>query len=261
MKKNTYKILLFVFAAAIFALSSVLIPKFDIFSSVEEYQSSQVIYDSEVEKLNAELNESNASSKNSEQSDLKIYNEDKPVVADGENSKSQSKSISASESKSEEINAPKINNSLPHETVKSTAGQQLQCTLSVTCTTILNNWERLNPEKVDIVPKDGIIYPEQAVTFYEGESVFYVLLREMKKERIHLEFSNAAIYSSAYIEGISNIYEFDCGELSGWMYKVNGQFPNYGCSKYILKEGDNVEWIYTCDLGKDIGGSYSAQQE
>ena len=38
------------------------------------------------------------------------------------------------------------------------------------------------------------------------------------------------------------------------MYKVNGVFPNYGCSKYTLKNGDVVEWVYTCDLGRDVGG-------
>ena len=62
------------------------------------------------------------------------------------------------------------------------------------------------------------------------------------------------MYNSAYIEGINNLYEFDCGELSGWMYKVNGWFPNYGCSRYQLKEGDVIEWVYTCDLGVDVGG-------
>ena len=43
----------------------------------------------------------------------------------------------------------------------------------------------------------------------------------------------------------------------GWMYKVNGWFPNYGCSRYQLKEGDTIEWVYTCDLGVDVGGFYS----
>ena len=40
-------------------------------------------------------------------------------------------------------------------------------------------------------------------------------------------------------------------------YKVNGWFPNYGCSRYQLKEGDTIEWVYTCDLGVDVGGFYS----
>ena len=70
---------------------------------------------------------------------------------------------------------------------------------------------------------------------------------------------NTPVYNSAYIEGISNLYEFDCGERSGWMYKVNGWFPNYGCSRYELKNGDKIEWVYTCDLGRDVGGDYSAR--
>ena len=36
-------------------------------------------------------------------------------------------------------------------------------------------------------------------------------------------------------------------------YSVNGWFPNYGCSLYQLKDGDVVEWRYTCDLGEDLG--------
>lgn len=69
-----------------------------------------------------------------------------------------------------------------------------------------------------------------------------------------MEFSNTPMYNSAYIEGINNLYEFDCGELSGWAYKVNQWFPNYGASRYLLKDGDVIEWLYTCDLGTDIGG-------
>jgi hypothetical protein len=55
------------------------------------------------------------------------------------------------------------------------------------------------------------------------------------------------------IAGINNLYEFDVGELSGWMYKVNGWYPNYGCSRYQVKDGDLIEWNYTCDLGRDLG--------
>ena len=132
------------------------------------------------------------------------------------------------------------------------------CTLSVKCDTILDNIAWLDKEKVDIVPKDGVIFAEKTVTFYEGESVFNLLLREMKRNNIHMEFVNTPIYNSAYIEGIANLYEFDCGELSGWMYEVNDWFPNYGCSRYQLKQGDRVEWVYTCDLGVDVGGYYAA---
>ncbi|MEE0867022.1 MAG: DUF4430 domain-containing protein [Clostridia bacterium] len=139
----------------------------------------------------------------------------------------------------------------PENTVIS--HKELTCTMSVRCDAILKNIALLDKAKVELVPKDGIIYGEQSVTFYEGESVFNVLVREMKRNKIHMKFENTPVYNSAYIEGIGNLYEFDCGELSGWMYKVNGWFPNYGCSRYQLKEGDKVEWVYTCDLGADVG--------
>lgn len=139
---------------------------------------------------------------------------------------------------------------------------ELTCTLSVSCETILNNMDKLDKNKADIIPENGVILAEKTAVFYEGESVFNVLSREMKKNKIHLEFVNTPIYNSAYIEGIANIYEFDCGNLSGWMYKVNGKFPNYGCSRYKLSDGDKVEWVYTCDLGRDVGDdSYGGGQK
>jgi len=135
------------------------------------------------------------------------------------------------------------------------------CKISVSCSTILNNIEWLDEEKIELVPEEGVILPLTEVVFYEGESVFNVLQREMKRNKIHMEFENTPMFNSAYIEGINNLYEFDCGELSGWMYKVNGWFPNYGCSRYRLKEGDVVEWVYTCDLGIDVDGYYSTGGE
>ncbi len=134
-------------------------------------------------------------------------------------------------------------------------------TLSVTCKSILNNMDKFNEDKLEVLPEDGIIYPAKKVVFYEGESVFDVLLREMQENEIHMEFEMTPIYNSHYIAGINNIYEFDCGELSGWMYKVNDWFPNYGVSRYQLEDGDVVELIYTCDLGRDIGGDSALRGE
>ena len=127
------------------------------------------------------------------------------------------------------------------------------CTFSIECSTILNNLDMLDPDKLEMVPSGGVILSKTTVTFYEGESVFDVLQRLCKEKGIHMESSWTPIYNSADIEGIHNLYEFDCGELSGWMYRVNGWYPNYGCSRYQLKDGDVVEWRYTCDLGHDVG--------
>mgnify|MGYP000547412666 FL=1 len=68
-----------------------------------------------------------------------------------------------------------------------------------------------------------------------------------------MEYSFTPVYNSDYIEGINNLYEYDCGRGSGWMYCVNGWYPNYGCSRYIVQPGDEIEWHYTCDFGRDLG--------
>ena len=136
-------------------------------------------------------------------------------------------------------------------------GKTNTCTFSIECSTILNNLSMLEPDKLEMVPSGGVILAKTTVTFYEGESVFDVLQRVCKEKGIHLESSWTPIYNSAYIEGIHNLYEFDCGSLSGWMYRVNGWYPNYGSSRYQLKDGDIVEWRFTCDLGNDIGGGYA----
>lgn len=144
---------------------------------------------------------------------------------------------------------------LPVEPQEAVIGEAAySCTISISCATILDNLDWLNPEKTELAPADGWILPAQTVTFYEGESVFNVLQRTCKQQSIHMEYSNTPMYNSAYIEGIHNLYEFDCGEGSGWMYKVNGWFPNYGCSRYQLQDGDVIEWVYTCNYGDDVGG-------
>ena len=132
------------------------------------------------------------------------------------------------------------------------------CTVSISCAAILENLDRLDAEKTDLVPADGVLLAPTAVEFTEGESVFDVLKRVCRENKIHMEFSETPVYQSAYIEGIGNLYEFDCGEGSGWMYRVNGEFPNYGCSRYVLADGDTVEWVYTCDFGADVGGRVGA---
>ena len=55
-----------------------------------------------------------------------------------------------------------------------------------------------------------------------------------------------------YVHGIGNIYEFDFGDLSGWVYLVNGESASIGCAQYVLQPGDRVEFRYTLELGKDI---------
>ena len=133
----------------------------------------------------------------------------------------------------------------PQETGKSDAAYS--CTISISCADVLSNVDDCAPETAAVIPKDGWILRPVTVTFTEGESVFDVLQRVCRENNIHVEYNTAAGYNSAYIEGIGNLYEFDAGELSGWIYSVNGWFPNYGSSRYQLKSGDTICWVYSID--------------
>lgn len=141
---------------------------------------------------------------------------------------------------------------------KPDTSQQATCTISISCATILDNMDKCDESKRALIPADGTILSASTVTFSPGESVFDVLQRVCRERKIPMEFSFTPIYNSAYIEGIYNLYEFDVGDGSGWMYKVNDWFPNYGCSRYQVQQGDVICWVYTCDLGYDVGGGYAA---
>ena len=129
--------------------------------------------------------------------------------------------------------------------------------LSIRCDTILQNYDDLDPalQSDEFVPPDGVILPPTRYVLRPGDTVFDILDRAVRYNKIQMEYQGASEnhFGSAYIQGIHYLYEFSCGPLSGWMYRVDGEFPNYGCSKYVLRDGQTVEWVYTCDLGNDVG--------
>lgn len=125
------------------------------------------------------------------------------------------------------------------------------CTFVIECKTILNNKDKLRKGLIDYVPSDGIIF-SGTVGFDNGESVYDILRRICDENQIQTEASFTPAFGSYYVEGINNLYEFDCGGGSGWMYSVNGAFPNYGCSSYNPKNNDKIAFRYTCELGYDL---------
>ena len=132
------------------------------------------------------------------------------------------------------------------------------CTLSVRCDNAAAASDMLPPETAAILPADGVLLADTAVAFSEGETVFDVLMRAARAAGLHLEFEKTPLYGGVYVEGIGNLYAFDGGELSGWVYAVNGIFPEVSASAYVLADGDTVEWIYTCDLGRDAVSRFAA---
>ena len=129
----------------------------------------------------------------------------------------------------------------------------LTCTLEVRCDTLLDKRDRLSKEKGALVPEDGTLLAVTEVEFTGGNTVFDVFRQILRAEKLHFEYVDASAYDSVYIEGIGNLYEYDCGPQSGWMYSVNGVYPGLGCSAYSLADGDVIVFSYTCNLGEDLG--------
>ena len=104
----------------------------------------------------------------------------------------------------------------------------------------------------------GYVIDPTVVKINKGDTVWDVVKKEMESRGIDYRYNNSNQYGSVYVESIAGDGEFDHGRWSGWMYNVNGKYPNYGCSKYILNGGENVEWRYTTNLGEDLGQDNSA---
>ena len=137
---------------------------------------------------------------------------------------------------------------------------KLTCTLEIRCDTLLGSLDKLSEGKAALVPEDGMLLPVTEVEFTGGNSVFDVFRQTLKNQKIHFEYVDASAYDSVYIEGIGNLYEFDCGPQSGWMYSVNGTYPGLGCSGYTLADGDVIVFRYTMDLGADVGAEKNYEE-
>lgn len=121
-------------------------------------------------------------------------------------------------------------------------------TLEIRCDTVIGKADS------DYIPSDGMILPATAFEIDADDTVFDILTEAARKYEIQMENQGSATgaHGMVYIAGINYLYEFDFGDLSGWVYHVNGEAPSVGCGEYRLNDGDVIEWLYTCDLGHDV---------
>ena len=131
--------------------------------------------------------------------------------------------------------------------------------ISIRCDTAVDKGMNLDSQWAGIVPSSGTILAKTKVEFQEGDTVFDVLCRIRDTYKIHVSYRGTN--GAQYVDGINNLYEFDGGRWSGWMYCVNDWYPNYGCGQYAVKNGDVIEWNYTCNLGRDLGQDWMASDE
>lgn len=137
-----------------------------------------------------------------------------------------------------------------NQTITSPKPKNKTVTIAISCKTAINNGLNKKPG-FSHLPSNGIILQNMKVEFNEGDTVFDILVKITRKKGIHMEYRGSG--SNTYIEGINNLYEFDGGSNSGWMYSVNGVYPNYGVGAYKVKSSDVIKFNYTCDLGADLG--------
>ena len=79
------------------------------------------------------------------------------------------------------------------------------CTFMISCATVFDNLDKLRAGVIDVIPKDGIIFPRSEVEIREGETVFELISEICRKNGIPMESSNIAMTNNRYIEGIANL--------------------------------------------------------
>ncbi len=105
---------------------------------------------------------------------------------------------------------------------------------------------------LEIRSNEKTILDERKYEMKQGDTALDLIKKAMSENDIQIEYYYTKSYDTYFIEGIDNLYAGDKGSMSGWMYAVNKKIPEYGCSKYILQNGDEVLFVYTLNGGKDI---------
>lgn len=128
-------------------------------------------------------------------------------------------------------------------------------TIEITCSSVLDNMNKLDSGLEDYIPDDGIILEKTEYQIKENDTVYSVLSRAVRENQIQIEVqgSDENALSTVYVEGINYLYEFSCGSESGWIYKVNDEYAEKGCDSFNLKDGDEIQWIYICSQ-EDFSG-------
>lgn len=130
------------------------------------------------------------------------------------------------------------------EKESSKTGGNETCTICIKCSNILKHMDKLESGKAKYVPSNGIILSTSTIEFKDGQTVYDVLKRACSAAGIPVSARSSSM--GVYVEGINGLFEFDCGDTSGWMYSVNGNTPGHSCSEHSVKNGDNITWYYTC---------------
>ena len=137
---------------------------------------------------------------------------------------------------------------------QSSTTTQGTATVSIDILTGLRNLNAFSSNMRGRIPSNGYFLNPTKISITPGESVWDVTQRAANQYGISIRKEFTPKYNSIYVQAINGIGEFDGGQRSGWMYNINGIYPNRGASAIKVKDGDTIQWRYTMDYGNDIGG-------
>lgn len=102
----------------------------------------------------------------------------------------------------------------------------------------------------EYIPADGVILPKTTFPLHPGDTVYDLLTAAVRQYRLHLDASGSD--GMKYVSGLNHLYEQAYGELSGWLYFVNGESASCSCDQYALTDGDHLSWQYSLEMGQDL---------
>ena len=105
-------------------------------------------------------------------------------------------------------------------------------------------------------PADGVLLPATELTLYDGDTVYDLLQRCAADSGLRIDHTGSRM--SAYIAGINDLRQGAFGDLSGWLFYVNGVSPSVGCGQFRPQDGDRIEWLYSRSMGQDIAKEEAA---
>lgn len=118
----------------------------------------------------------------------------------------------------------------------------------VSCHTVLDNMDKLDSSLHEFVPDDGVLLEKTEVGVAEKQTLYKLIVDTLRDNKIHCDVHKP----TKYIKGINHLYEKSCGGSSGWVLIVNEKFLTVGAGSYLVKDGDKIQVLYTCEKG-DLG--------
>ena len=99
---------------------------------------------------------------------------------------------------------------------------------------------------------DAWILPTVVRDLPEGTTAFEVFKQVLAANGYTYDAKGSYVRAVIAPDG-TKVAELSKGQYSGWMYRVNGEFPDTYMGAYELEDGDGIEVFFTADYTKEPG--------